>query len=93
MGEKAPNRQITLMRFNMFYKINPMALRKLIMYSEKVLNFDSACNLILSLLKTVYSTIKKKEERLNETDKENDIPPKKRKRSEDSSNINCYINN
>lgn len=93
MGDKAPNRHITLMRFNMFYKINPVALRKLMMYSEKVLDFNKACTLIISLLKTVYSTIKKKEERSNDTDKENNIPAKKRKTNDGSGNMNYFVSN
>lgn len=93
MGDKAPNRHITLMRFNMFYKINPIALRKLMLYSEKVLDFNNACKLIMSLLKTIYSTIKKKEERLNDIDKENNIPAKKCKTNDDSGNIKNSVGN
>lgn len=93
MGEKAPNRHIILMRLNMFYKLNPVALRKLMMYSEKVLDFNKACDLIISLLKTIYSTIKKKEECLNDTDKENNIPAKRRKTNDDSGNMNYFVSN
>lgn len=68
----------------MFYNINPNACRKLMFYSEKHLDFNAACRLILSLLKTVYVAIKKKEEHLKNTDKENSIPAKKRKPLDDS---------
>lgn len=47
-------------------------------YSEKVLDFDSACQLIFSLLKTLYNAIVKKEARLKTKDKENSIPNKKK---------------
>lgn len=79
------------MRFNMFYKINPTAFRKLMMYSEKNLDFNSACNLILSLLRTVYNGLKKKEERLKGNDKENSIPTKKHKGNDDSGNSNLFF--
>lgn len=75
----------------MFYKINPNAFRKLMMYSEKNLDFNSACNLILSLLKTVYNGLKRKEERLKGIDKENSIPAKKRKANDDSGNTNLFF--
>jgi len=74
----------------MFYKINPTACRKLMIYSEKVLNFSSACQLILSLLKTVYCGIVKKEERLKNKDKENNIPFKKHKFNDDPGNKNKF---
>lgn len=72
------------MRFNTFYKINPTSFRKLILYSEKNLDFDSAYELILSLLKAVYCRVKKKEESLKNKDKENNISAKRFKKSEDS---------
>lgn len=79
------------MRLNMFYKINPTAFRKLMMYSEKNLDFNNACNLILSLLKTIYNGLKRKEERLKGNDKENSIPAKKHKRNDDSGNTNLFF--
>jgi len=36
------------------------------------------------LIKTVYSALKKKEERLKNIDKENDVPPKRHKSNDDS---------
>lgn len=75
----------------MFYKINPTAFRKLIMYSEKNLNFNEACNLILSLLKTLYNGLKRKEERLKGNDKENSIPAKKHKTNDDSGITNLFL--
>lgn len=86
IGGNVPDRHATLMRLNMFYKINPTACRKLMIYSEKNLDFDSACKLILSLLKTVYNGLVKKETRLKDKDKENSIPAKKRKTNNDSGN-------
>lgn len=68
----------------MFYKINPTSFRKLILYSKKHLDFNGAYELALSLLKTVYCTVKKKEERLKNTNKENNVPAKKRKKVDDS---------
>lgn len=91
IGDKVPDKHSTLMRFNMFYKINSTAFRKLIMYSEKNLDFNSACNLILSLLKTIYNGLKRKEERLKGSDKENSIPAKKHKLSDDSGNTNVFF--
>jgi len=81
-----PDKHTTLRRFYTFYKINPSAFRKLMIYSEKHLDFNSACKLILSLLKTVYSALKKKEERMKNIDKENDMPPKRHKSNDDSGN-------
>lgn len=73
----------------MFYAINPTALRKLIIYSEKHLDFDEAYQYITALLKTIYMGVKKKEERLKDTDKENSIPAKRRKSSDESGNKKC----
>lgn len=87
-GSKVPDKHTTLRRFYTFYKINPSAFRKLIIYSEKHLDFISACKLILSLLKTVYSALKKKEERMKTIDKENDMPPKRHKSNDDSDTSN-----
>ncbi|KAL4131307.1 hypothetical protein QTP88_008640 [Uroleucon formosanum] len=88
IGIKVPDKHTTLRRFYTFYKINPSAFRKLIIYSEKHLDFNSACKLILSLLKTVYSALKKKEERMKNIDKENDMPPKRHKSNDDSDTSN-----
>uniref|UniRef100_A0A2H8TZZ4 Condensin-2 complex subunit G2 n=1 Tax=Melanaphis sacchari TaxID=742174 RepID=A0A2H8TZZ4_9HEMI len=84
IGSKVADRHTTLTRFYTFYKINPNAFRKLIIYSEKHLDFHNACKLILSLLKTIYNALKKKEERLKNLDKENDMPPKRHKSNDDS---------
>lgn len=91
IGDQIPDRNSTLVRFKMFYKINPTAFRKLMFYSKKNLDFNSAYKLILSLLRTVYSGIIKKEERLKGTDKENSIPAKKRKTNDDSGNKNLFV--
>ncbi|XP_050543998.1 condensin-2 complex subunit G2-like [Daktulosphaira vitifoliae] len=83
-GEKVPDRNATLTRLNMFYKINPSACRKLLIYSKRKLDFDSACKLILSLLKTIYVALKKKEELKKKNDKENNIPAKKQRVNHES---------
>lgn len=75
----------------MFYKINPIAFRKLIFYSEKNLKFNDAYRLILSLLRTLNFTLTNAKERLNNTNKENNIPAKKRKTNNDSGNNNNII--
>lgn len=95
IGDKVPDRNVTLTRFKLFYRLNPTACRKLMMYSEKVLDFNSACKLIFSFLKTIYSAIVKKEARLRGKDKENvqnDIPTKKRKSVDNSGRTNNFIN-
>ncbi|XP_050420549.1 condensin-2 complex subunit G2-like [Adelges cooleyi] len=84
IGDKVPDRNATLTRITTFYKINPNACRKLMIYSKKKLEFSSACKLILSLLKTVYVALKKKEEQLKDIDKENNLPAKKRKTNNES---------
>lgn len=61
------------------------------LYSKKNLKFNDACQLILSLLKTLYNTLKKTEERLKNTDKENNIPAKKPKLN-DPGTTNDYGN-
>lgn len=81
------------MRFNLFYKINPTSFRKLILYSKNHLDFNSAYELILSLLRTVYHTVKKKEECLKNTDKENNSPAQKRKKKDDSGSKHEYVKN
>lgn len=86
IGDKILNRHITIRRFYTFYNMNPNAFRKLIIYSEKNLHFNDACNLILSLLKTAYVALKKKEDRSNNVDKENDMPSKRHKSNDDSGN-------
>lgn len=89
IGEKVPDRSSTLLRFNMFYNINPTALRKLIIYSEKHLDFEEAYQYITALLKTLYTGVKKKEDRLKNINKENSIPAKRRKSSDESGKKNC----
>lgn len=61
------------------------------LYSEKNLDFDHACKLILSLLKTVYNGLVNKEARLKDKDKENNIPAKKRKTNNDSGSQNIFL--
>lgn len=73
----------------MFYKINVTAFRKLMLYSKETLNFNDAYNLILSLCKTLYKTLKKIEE--NNQNKENDIPAKKRKIDDNSGSMNDCV--
>lgn len=89
IGDKVPDRHATLRRFQMFYKINVTAFRKLMLYSTKTLNFNDAYKLILSLLKTLYNTLKRTEE--NNQNKENDIPTKKRKIDDNSGNMNDCV--
>lgn len=72
IGEKVPTRNATLMRFIMFYKLNPVAFRNLLFYSEKHLNFIDACQLILSLLRTVYIIVKKKQKLKLQNKKDNE---------------------
>ncbi|XP_025409710.1 condensin-2 complex subunit G2-like isoform X2 [Sipha flava] len=84
IGDKVTDKSATLMRIIVFYKMNPTAMRKLMLHSEKHLDFDRACQLILSLLKTVYKHLLKKAERCNNTGKENSLPFKRLKLSDNS---------
>lgn len=70
--------------------MNPTALRKLMLHSKNKLSFNDACQFILSLLQTVYRTLQKKAELLNNTDKENSIPVKKPKLNDDSDSKNKF---
>lgn len=93
IGDNVPDRNVTLTRLKFFYRLNPTACRKLMIYSEKVLDFNSACALIFSFLKTLVSAIVKKEARLRDKNKENvqnDIPTKKRKSVDNSGRTNNF---
>lgn len=72
IGAKVPTRNATLLRFIMFYKLNPVAYRNFMFYSEKNLNFIDACQLILSLLRTLYIIVKKKQKLKLKNKKENE---------------------
>lgn len=82
IGDKIADKNATLQRLHTFYKMNPNACRKLILYSNKNLDLTSACKLSLSLLQTMYNVLKK-EENLKNIDKENNIPAKKSKLNDD----------
>ncbi|XP_050529448.1 uncharacterized protein LOC126899015 isoform X2 [Daktulosphaira vitifoliae] len=71
IGDRVPDRNATLMRLIMFYKLNPTACRKLMIFSKSKLDFSNATSLILSLLKTIYMIFKKKEGKIIDTTKEN----------------------
>lgn len=88
IGKNVTDKNVTLDRLNTFYKLSPIACRNLMFYSEKVLDFNSACELILTLLTTLYVAIAKKLKRLKDKkDKENvqNDNPKKKRYSVDSS--------
>ncbi|VVC32382.1 Hypothetical protein CINCED_3A006773 [Cinara cedri] len=95
IGPKVPNRHATLIRLIMFYKMNPVALRNLLFYSESHLKFNDGCDLMLSLLKTVYNLVKKKQQLKlqNKTDNEtnNDSDGSQSDSSSSSSSISDDI--
>lgn len=83
IGDEVPNNNVTIMRLNKFYDINPIAIHNLLLYSGKKLDFNNACKLILLLLKTAHSSVMKIK-LLKDADNMDNIPIKKRKTYDDS---------